>query len=105
MPSGGQKRKDKIQVHIKNNRAGDLVFRTTPERLASAEKRHPDVASQVETLIDWDLDRFDESMQRAEVLMTWEVIMTWAVPEPRLRPIFCRNLCPINFLKLQSRGS
>ena len=76
MPPGRDKGKDKIQVHIKNNRAGDLVFRTTPERLASAEKRHPDVASQVETLIDWDLDRFDESMQRAEVLMTWELPTT-----------------------------
>ena len=63
----------KIHVHIKNNRTGELVFRTTPERYAEAEARHPDVAARMETIIDWDLDHFDESMQWAEVMMTWEL--------------------------------
>lgn len=63
----------KVYVHIKNNRAGEYVFRTTPERYAAAESRHPDVAERIETLIDWDLDHFDSSMQCAEVMMTWDL--------------------------------
>ena len=63
----------KIHVHIKNNRTGELVFRTTLERYAEAEARHQDIANRVEAFIDWDLDRFDESMQKAEVMMTWEL--------------------------------
>ena len=61
-----------LRVHIKNNRAGEFVFRTTPERYADAERRHPDVAPRINTLIDWALDRFEESIRTADVLMTWD---------------------------------
>lgn len=63
----------KVKVHIKNNRAGELVFRTTPERYADAEARHPHIAKQIDTLIDWDLDHFETSMQHAEAMMTWDL--------------------------------
>lgn len=62
-----------VRLHIKNNRAGELVFRTTPARYADAETRHLDLADSVETTIDWDLDHFFESMNTAEVLMTWDL--------------------------------
>ncbi len=50
-----------------------MVFRTTPERYAEAESRHPETARRMRTLIDWDLDNFDDSMMEAEVLMTWDL--------------------------------
>jgi len=82
MPSGRGERNQKLHVHIKNNRAGDLVFRTTPERYAAAEKRHADVTPYIETCIDWDLDNFYPSMAHANVLMTWDLpterIREWA---------------------------
>jgi hypothetical protein len=37
-----------FKVHIKNNRAGEAVFRVTPERYEAARARHPDVASRLE---------------------------------------------------------
>lgn len=65
--------KNRLHVHIKNNRDGDLVFRTTPERYAEAAARHPQTAAGLDTCIDWDLDRFDESMRDAVALMTWDL--------------------------------
>lgn len=62
-----------IRLHIKNNRAGEDVFRITPERYAAAAERHPAVAARVEALIDWDLDTFDESMSTAHALVTWDL--------------------------------
>ena len=65
--------KEKVAVHIKNNRAGELVFRTTADRLARARQRHPEVSSRIDVCLDWDLDNFDRSMERAEVMMTWDL--------------------------------
>ena len=65
--------KEKVAVHIKNNRAGELVFRTTADRLARARQRHPEVSSRIDVCLDWDLDNFDRSMDRAEVMMTWDL--------------------------------
>lgn len=73
MQSSNSDGNGKIKVHIKNNRAGDYVFRTTPERYAAAAARNQDVAVKVETKIDWDLDFFEASMKQAEVLMTWDL--------------------------------
>ena len=64
---------DRVRLHIKNNRAGELVFRITPERLAEAAGRNPSVAERVDSLIDWDLDRFEESMTTANALVTWDL--------------------------------
>lgn len=73
----------KIRVHIKNNHAspetfpptpeGEEVFTITPERFAAAGERHPDVADHLDVVIDWDTDRFAESMATAEALVTWDL--------------------------------
>ena len=62
----------KVAVHIKNNRAGEEIFRITPERYAAAAARHPDVAGRLSVTLDWDLDRFNDSMAEAVALMTWD---------------------------------
>jgi len=59
-------------VHIKNNRAGEMVFRTTPQRYRDAEARHSDLAARVDAVIDWDLDNFHKSMATAHGLVTWD---------------------------------
>ena len=62
----------KLRLHIKNNRAGEEVFRFTPERVAAALERSPDVAARVDVTIDWDFDNFDESMKTADALVVWD---------------------------------
>lgn len=64
---------DRVRLHVKNNRAGEVVFRITPERLAEAGARAPRIADRVDSLIDWDLDRFAESMRSAHALVTWDL--------------------------------
>ena len=70
---------DKLRVHVKNNHAspetfpptkeGETVFTITDARFQAACDKYPDIAKQIEVLIDWDLDRFSESMQSADVLV------------------------------------
>jgi phosphoglycerate dehydrogenase-like enzyme len=67
------KRPKRIALHIKNNRAGEEVFRVTPARWQNACRRHPLLAKRIDATIDWDLDTFDASMATAEVLMTWDL--------------------------------
>jgi phosphoglycerate dehydrogenase-like enzyme len=62
-----------LKVHIKNNRAGEAVFRVTQERYEAARARHPEVARRVETSIGWDLDDFEDRLREAEVLLTWDL--------------------------------
>lgn len=64
---------DRINLHIKNNRAGEYVFRITPERMAEAGKRFPGIADKIDTFIDWDLDNFEKSMETANAMVTWEL--------------------------------
>ena len=54
-----------LKVHIKNNRAGEAVFRITQERYEAARARHPEVARRVETSIGWDLDDFEDRLREA----------------------------------------
>lgn len=63
----------KLKLHIKNNRDGELVFRSTPERVAAALERNADVAPHVDVTIDWDVDNFDRSMRTAHALLTWDL--------------------------------
>ncbi len=63
----------KLEVHIKNNREGELIFRFTPERLAEAFGRSPDMGRCIEARIDWDLDNFERSMRTADALITWDL--------------------------------
>lgn len=64
---------DRPRLHIKNNRAGEEVFRITAERLAEARSRHPAISPHLETVIDWDLDNFESSIATANALVTWEL--------------------------------
>lgn len=64
---------DKPRLHVKNNRAGEEVFRITPDRLAEARRRHPGISPHVEAFIDWDLDNFESSIATANALVTWEL--------------------------------
>jgi len=63
----------RIHLHIKNNRAGEEIFRVTPARLADAEARHRNVAERVITTLDWDTDNFAEHMASAHGLLTWDL--------------------------------
>jgi phosphoglycerate dehydrogenase-like enzyme len=45
----------------------------TAERVAEAADRRPEVARRVDTVIDFDLDRFEESMATAHALVTWDL--------------------------------
>ena len=74
---------NKLRIHIKNNHAssgtfpptieGEEVFTITEGRFQVACQRFPAVAEQVEAFIDWDLEHFAESMETAEVLVTWDL--------------------------------
>ncbi len=94
----------RIRIHIKNNRAGDEVFRITPERYAEAAARHPETAARVDAFIDWDLDAFDESMREAEVFVGWDLPTgDLARRAPRLRWIHIigagiEHLLPLDWL-------
>ena len=76
----------KVPVHIKNNRAGEEVFCITPERYEAAAKRHPEVAKRLEVTIDWDLERFEDSIRTTEALVTWDLpTKDLAMRAPRLK--------------------
>ncbi len=61
----------KFRVHIMNNPVGEMVFRITPERLAEALARCPDVARRVDTSMDWGQENFDRAMGDADALIAW----------------------------------
>ena len=73
---------NKLRIHIKNNHAslgtfpptieGEEVFTITEAHFQVACQRFPAVAEQVEGFIDWDLEHFTESMETADVLVTWD---------------------------------
>jgi phosphoglycerate dehydrogenase-like enzyme len=61
------------RLHIKNNRTGEETFRITPERLAEARRRHPEISRHLDIIIDWDLDHFEASIASADALVTWDL--------------------------------
>ena len=105
---------DKLRIHIKNNRAspetfpptieGEEVFTITEERFSVACERFPAVAEQVVAFIDWDLEHFTESMETADVIVTWNLPTTnLAKVAPRLKLIHIigagvEHLCPMNWV-------
>jgi glyoxylate/hydroxypyruvate reductase A len=72
-PTDAPSPRDRIRLHIKNNRSGEDVFRLTEARYRDAADRHSDVADHVDALIDFDLDHFDESIATANALVTWDL--------------------------------
>ena len=63
----------KLHLQIKNNRAGEEVFRTTPVLYRAAARRHPEIAGHVRVTIDWDLNNFEQAMGTADALVTWDL--------------------------------
>ena len=105
---------DKLRIHIKNNHAspetfpptieGEEVFTITEERFRAACERFPAVAEQVVAFIDWDLEHFTESMETADVIVTWNLPTTnLAKVAPRLKLIHIigagvEHLCPMDWV-------
>ena len=110
----------RIRVHIKNNHAspdtfpptleGEAVFTITQERFDIAARKHVDVAGHLDVVIDWDLDRFEESMRDAEVLVLgifqrrilprWHRISSGSISSER-----GRTLVPDGLVALWRNGS
>ena len=106
--------KNKLRIHIKNNHAsqgtfpptkeGEKVFTITEERFLAACERHPFVADQVDTFIDWDLDNFIKSMKTTDVLVAWDLPTgNLSKVAPRLKMIHIigagvEHLCPMNWV-------
>ncbi len=89
-----------VKIHIKNNRwaagsfpntpEGEEVFTITRERFANTLSEFGELGGEVETFIDWDTDHFDQSMQDAEVLLTWNLpTKGLAKKAPKLKWIHC----------------
>ena len=105
---------NKLRIHIKNNHAssgtfpptieGEEVFTITEKRFRDACERFPAVAEQVEAFIDWDLEHFAESMETAEVLVTWDLpTQNLALVAPRLKFIHIigagvEHICPMDWV-------
>jgi len=105
---------NKLRIHIKNNHAspetfpptieGEEVFTITEERFRSACERFPAVADQIEVLFDWDLEHFAESMQTADVLVTWDFpTENFSLVAPQLKFIHIigagvEHLCPMDWV-------
>ena len=63
----------RLRLHVKNNRGGEAVFRTTEALWAEAAARQPEPAARVDITIDWDTDRFAASMRTADALVCWDL--------------------------------
>lgn len=64
---------NRIKLHIKNNRAGEDVFRMTEARWKEAATRNPNVAERVDVTFDWDFDNFESSMAQADAFVGWDL--------------------------------
>ena len=103
-----------VKVHIKNNRwaagsfpntaEGEDVFTITNERFANVLKEFTDIENSLDPFIDWDTDHFDQSMQDAEVLLTWNLpTENLAQKAPKLKWIHCigagvEHMLPMDWL-------
>src|SRR5437773_4645152 len=64
-------RSRRLHIHVENVSTMAPVFQIRPEQYEAAVTRHRDLAPRVRTTIGWDLERFDEAMRTAEVLIGW----------------------------------
>ncbi|MFC5068686.1 NAD(P)-dependent oxidoreductase [Flaviflagellibacter deserti] len=91
-----------IHLHIENNRALGPVFEATPERIAQACARHPDL-SDLRITVGYDGDVFACEMQTADVLMGWRFDKALAQSAPNLRWVHAHgagvnHLMPLDWL-------
>jgi phosphoglycerate dehydrogenase-like enzyme len=95
---------EKLHLHIKNNRDGELVFRNSPAQYRKAAKRNPAVADQLKVTFSWDFDDLDKYLATANALVTWELpTENLAERAPNLKNIHIigagvEHLSPINWL-------
>ena len=103
-----------VRVHIKNNHAGpdtfpstpesELVFTISMEKYQASAAKYADIAKQLDVFIDWDTDHFEESMNSAEVLLTWNLpTVNLAEIAPKLKWIHIigagvEHLCPMDWV-------
>jgi phosphoglycerate dehydrogenase-like enzyme len=106
--------KEKLRVHIKNNRAspdtfpntaeGERVFSITKARFDAVARKHPRVARRLDVTIDWDTDNFERDMKDADVLIAWDLpTKDLARKAPKLKWIHCigagvEHLMPLDWL-------
>ena len=75
------KNNKKIRIHVKNNHwapgsfptdeEGEKVFTITNEHFKKALEQFPEIKEKVEIFIDWDEENFKSSMEKSEILLTW----------------------------------
>lgn len=97
-------RHGRLRVHVENVSTMARVFQIFEEQYRAAEARHPEVAARLDTTIGWDLDRWDDAMETAEVLVGWRFPREdLARRAPRLRWIHLtgagiEHLLPLDWL-------
>ena len=106
--------KEKIRVHVKNNRwaensfpntkEGEEVFTITNEHFEKELKEFPNLRDCIDVFIDWDEDNFESSMISTDVLLTWNLpTSNLKNIAPKLNWIHCigagiEHLLPLNWL-------
>ena len=107
-------KKEKIRIHIKNNRwaknsfpntkVGEDVFTITSEHFDKELKKFPNLTDRIDFFIDWDEDNFESSMINAEVLLAWNLpTLNLKNIAPKLNWIHCfgagiEHLLPLTWL-------
>jgi phosphoglycerate dehydrogenase-like enzyme len=91
-----------LHLHIENTRALGPVFEATPERVAAALARHPDLPP-LHITIGHDGDVFAREMESADVLMGWRFDTEIARCAPNLRWVHghgagVNHLMPLDWL-------
>ncbi len=108
--------KKKIKIHIKNNRwkegsfpntpEGEKVFTITNDHVNKSLMNFPQLEKKIEIFVDWDEDNFFDSMQTAEILLTWNLPREKLnETSPKLKWIHCigagvEHLSPFDWLPI-----
>jgi phosphoglycerate dehydrogenase-like enzyme len=61
----------KLRLHIAALTSQPEVFWVTEERFQAACRRHPDLARHLDADWSWELDRFDDGVRDAELMIGW----------------------------------
>ncbi len=61
----------KLRVHVAALSSQPEVFWVTEERVRAARRRHPDVSRRLTFDWSWELDRFDEGIAKADIMIGW----------------------------------
>ena len=61
----------KLRVHVAALSSQPEVFWVTEARVRAARRRHPDVSRRLTFDWSWELDRFDEGIAKADIMIGW----------------------------------